>query len=594
MTEVSLRIAFVTDGEAFHGASPEERALGGSETALVQVARSLSRRGHEVFVYCRCPAPGDYHGVIYFDRKDLVRAAWEERWDVLVISRFFAALDLPLQAGLRVLWNHDILDKPRALAARLNRADLLLTLSEFHAQDYARRLPACAPKLRRTRNGLDLNLLARAAQGVRRAQGKVTYVSRPERGLKVLLEEIWPRLKKRLPQLSLFLCGYKVADTPLHPALQREYEKISELIAASADVFVLGALAKEEYYAHLASCQCLLYPCTFPEVSCIAALEAQALGTPVLTSDFFALKETVVTKEFKVPGQPGSPEYNQAFVQRAGELLPDGGQALALAGAAQKIIQARYGWDLIASEWERLFLDHLAAAARNEPEALAASLIIGGDRLAAGLLLGRPLAEIEEGPVPPDAGEEELLDELAGLLLPVLPLEGAQVGVLASDQGRTLAGLSRRLAGVKVREMAEELASEAKYDAVLLRDRLERAEDPAALLRRVRSLCRPQGFIALCVASGAWPLLRPGHAGRQHDLGRRELERLLGGKKATLRFLPQGMVKIEAESLPVGRWLALAPADGGDFSAMDLGSCLRRARPAQPRLLDEVRRAALL
>lgn len=595
MNQTRLRIAFVTDGEPFHGASPEQRALGGSETALVQVARSLAARGHEVLVYCRCPAPGRYHGVTYHDRKDLVRAACEDRWDVLVVSRFFAALDLPLQAGLRVLWNHDVLDKPQALAERLDKVDLLLVLSEFHAQDYARRLPACEPKLRRTRNGLDLELIRRSAKGVAKTPGRLTYVSRPERGLRILLENIWPRLKERMPQLSLTLCGYKVADTPIHPALQKEYARINELVDSSPGVSMLGGLAKEEYYAHLASCECLLYPCTFPEISCIAALEAQAAGTPIITSDFFALKETVVTREFKVGGKPGSPEYIRAYIQRAEELLSDNGRMRSLAARAREIVHERYSWDQIAAEWEKLFLEQMAQTVRLRPEALAASLIINGDRKTASLLLGRPLATVEEGPAPPDAGEADLLDELAGMLLPVLPMSGAEVGVIAADEGRTVAGLSRRLAGIKVREAAEGPEPKPQYHAVLVRERLEREEDPLRLLSRARALCRPGGSILLCVATGAWPLVSPGHAGRQHDLGREEITRLLGGQPIELRFRPQGMVKVDTESLPVGRWLALAPSDiDGPPLSLDLDSHLRRVRPAPPKLLAEVKRAGLI
>ncbi|MGD9123694.1 MAG: glycosyltransferase, partial [Desulfarculaceae bacterium] len=162
MNKSPLHIGFVTDGEPFDGASPEERALGGSETAMVQIARALCRRGHEVQVFCRCPRPGMYQGVRYRHHQDLVRAAAEERFSVLVVSRFSAAFTLPLQAGLRVLWNHDILDKPAALKEHLDQVDICLVLSRFHAWDYTQRLPECAPKLVTTRNGLDLPLLAKA------------------------------------------------------------------------------------------------------------------------------------------------------------------------------------------------------------------------------------------------------------------------------------------------------------------------------------------------------------------------------------------------------------------------------------------------
>lgn len=213
MNPTPLHIAFITDGEPFHGASPEERARGGSETALVQAARALARAGHRVQIYCRCPQPGLYGGVTYHDRKSLVRACPEERWDVVVVSRHFVALDLPLQAGLKVLWNHDILGKPQPLAQRIDQI------------------------------GLDLELLDQANQGVARVPGRVTYVSRPERGLKILLKYIWPELHRRLPGLSLDICGYQMLDTPHEEGWQQKFEEVQRLIAESPNVRVLGALA---------------------------------------------------------------------------------------------------------------------------------------------------------------------------------------------------------------------------------------------------------------------------------------------------------------------------------------------------------------
>lgn len=595
MTRPSLAIGFITDGEAFHGASPEERALGGSETALVQVARALAQRGHRVQVFCRCPKPGLYRGVRYRDRKELVHAAGEERFDLLVVSRFFAALDLPLQAGLKVLWNHDILDKPQELASRLELMDLALVLSGFHAQDYATRLPACVEKLVITRNGLDLELIARASRGVERQPGLVTYVSRPERGLKLLLEKIWPRLKAELPHLRLAVCGYQVNDTAIHPSLQKEYAKIERLLEESPGVEVLGPLPKQAYYRHLASCEALLYPCVFPEISCIAALEAQAVATPILTSDAFALSETVYTPELLVPGEPGSPEYLEAYIQRALELLSDPRRAAESAEAARQQVWQRHDWALIAAEWEALFLAKIEERLASQGPSLAVSLLLGGDRQAAGQVLARPLEVMEEGPVPPDPAEGRLLDELAKLVAPALDraTDQARVGVLAADQGRTAAGLAARLPGAEVEELASPGAA-AGLHALVIRDRLERQPDPAAFLKEALASCQPNGLVVLCVASGAWPLISPGYLGRWHDLGRDELIQLLPGRRMALAFVPRGLVGKGAHRYHAGRWLAVAPVEGPAPGSLDPDAALRRVRPAPAHLVEEVRRAGLV
>ncbi len=595
MSRSWLQIAFVTHGEPFHGASPEEKALGGSETALVQMARALADRGHRVQVYCNCPAPGEYRGVLYRDQSRLVEVAASERFDVLVVSRFFAALELPLQAGLKVLWNHDILDKPQGLGKYRDHLDLALVLSRFHARDYTRRLPALAPKLVVTRNGLDAALLSRAASGVQRVPGRVTYVSRPERGLKLLLEKIWPRLRERMPGLELSVCGYQVSRTELSPRLQEEYREIEGLLRSSPGVEVLGALAKADYYRHLASCQAILYPCVFPEVSCIAALEGQALGTPVITSDAFALSETVITPEFKVPGRPGSEEYLEAYLRRALTLLGDYEATRVLALEAQEKVIRRHDWAVIAGEWEQLFLDWFERRRQEQGRALAASLVLCGDRRAAARLLGHRPGCAENGFVPEDPKEDELIGELALVAKNILPRGGARsLGVISADGGRTARRLQEKLEGVPVRELDPEDEPTPELAAVLIRDRLEREEDPARLLTRARGWCRPGGWLLLCVASGAWPLLSPGYLGRWHDLQREDILNLLPGRQVAMVFLPRGLVGQAPHRYFAGRWLAFARAQGPDPGPLDLEAKLRRVRPAPDKLLQEVQDAGLM
>jgi glycosyltransferase involved in cell wall biosynthesis len=594
----TLHMAFLAAGAPFNGDTPERRALGGSETACVQMARAMATRGHRVRVYCRCSRPGRYHGVQYFDSRDLVSHAGSERWDVVVISRDMGLLDLPIQAGLRVLWNHDLLEEPGELARRLPLLDICLVLSRYHAARFTARLPQCAGHLAVTRNGLDLEFMRRAAQGVKPVAGRMAYVSRPERGLKLLLEEIWPVLRERRPDLELNICGYQVDRSLLEPRLEAEYQQIDDLIASTPGVRALGSLAKGEYYGFLASCQALLYPCTFPEISCLAVLEAQALGRPVITSHGYALSESVLTPGFLVPGRPDSPEYCQRFAELALEQLDPASRAEALAADAARRVHEHYGWDSVAAEWEELFVSRLARRGQEDPAALAAGLVLSGDRSAAEHLLGRALQAPQEGAAPPDPKEELLVERLCAEAARLLAHGSLprRVGVLAGDQGRTAAALAAGLAGVEVRDMdyPESRKADRGFGVVLIRDRLERERDPERLLDRAGSLAAPGGWLLICAATGAWPLVAPGHAGRWHDLGRRELTALLPGRRLEMDFIPYGLVGAGAERYFAGRLLAAVPAGGPPPGRLDADAPLRRVRPAPPALLEEVRRAGLI
>ena len=348
-------IGFYTGGQPFEGDGLERGGgLGGSETAFIQITSALARRGHRVMAFNGCRNPGVYNGVTYHNFTDSLPVLAKEHFDVFVVSRHSAFFNLPFSAGLKVLWNHDTLDNPRELRMVHDEIDLFLVLSEFHKDNFLIRLPLLDDRLVITRNGLDFALIDQAALGCPDPK-KLIYASRPERGLKTLLEDVWPRLHRWNPDLTLYVCGYKIQLQDMPPQLEELYRHIDMLLESTPGLEILGSLGKSEYYRHLGESALMVYPSVFPEVSCIAALEAQALGVPVLTSDSFALSETVVSPQTKISGKPGSPEYVNDYVERAMFLLSNRQELSRIAKESREAVRHRYSWAMIAAEWERLF-----------------------------------------------------------------------------------------------------------------------------------------------------------------------------------------------------------------------------------------------
>jgi glycosyltransferase involved in cell wall biosynthesis len=352
-------IGFYTEGVGFDGRTPTTKALGGSETALVQAARALAARGHGVTVFNNCSKPACYDEVQYLPLGTFPAQAARSHYDVFIVSRFFGFLALPFEAGLKVLWNHDILDNPQALRQVIDRLDLMFVLSRFQRDNYLTRLPRFnETSLIVTRNGVDLELIDDAARGTVRNPSKIIYASRPERGLRVLLESIWPVLLSTRPDLELYLCGYEMNRTKLAPGLAELYDYLDRLVERTPRVVPLGALPKGEYYRHLCESALMIYPCTFPEISCIAALEAQACRTPVLTTNSYALAETVAVPEFLVKGRAGTPDYNRDFIKQALWLL-ESAETAALVEQARTRMENHYTWPVITAQWDRIFDLHL-------------------------------------------------------------------------------------------------------------------------------------------------------------------------------------------------------------------------------------------
>jgi len=351
-----LDIVIYTEGLPFDGAAPFERALGGSESAVVFMARELARRGHHVQVFCPCERPGEYDRVAYRDLTDFAAFVDSGSCDVFICCRHLRGLTAPLRAKLNIVWNHDVLVKPvaRQLMSLMYKIDRVFVLSEFHKGTFQHHLGVPEDRYLVTRNGVDLALIDETVEGVERDPNRLLYTSRPERGLDVLLT-MWPELKRRRPELKLAIAHY---DNPGADAQMADYlDTLKRTAEHLPDVTLLGALSKRDLYREIAASSLVVYPAVFPEVSCISALEAAACGTPMVASRYAALKETVADGEtgLLVPGDPHSEEYQSEFAAAVAGLLADEARLAEMRHAARRRVKARYQWREIAAEWEALF-----------------------------------------------------------------------------------------------------------------------------------------------------------------------------------------------------------------------------------------------
>ena len=372
-----LDLVIYTEGLPFDGKTPFERSLGGSESAVVFMARALAGRGHRVRVFSRCERPGDYDGVVYRDLADFPDFAEAGACDVFICCRHLRGLAAPVRAKASIVWNHDIL--PRQLAQQLNslmfKVDRLFVLSEFHRSQFERRLSLPADRYEVTRNGVDLVGIDEAIEGVARDPERLLYTSRPERGLEQLLA-MWPELKRRRPGLKLAVAHY---DNPGADAQMRAFlDRLHQTAEALPDVTFLGPLSKRELYREIAGSALVVYPATFPEVSCISALEAAACGTPMVASRYCALKESVVDGEtgLLVPGDPHTQEYQERFIAAVDCLWQEEDWLADMAEAARQRIEERYQWSDIAAEWEALFEQMVNRPGAGERQTVSVCLIV--------------------------------------------------------------------------------------------------------------------------------------------------------------------------------------------------------------------------
>ena len=336
-------IGFVTGGLDFNGNTIYEKALGGSESAMIYMAKEIAKLNNEVTVYCNCDKPGMYDGVDYRPLQSYLSDD-KSQFDTLVVSRFTDYLALPLDTKMNILWCHDI--DSNNFKDALGVADGIFCLSDYHRSLFNEHYKV-DPKdwIWVTSNGYDQTIETKPLSWEQKKNNYI-YASRPERGLKLLLEKIWPEIIEKNPDAVLHICGYE--HTLGRPKeIEELYTEIDGILQYSTNIRKVGHLPKQQYYKLLASCAYMVYPTDFPEISCINAIEAQYNKCLIVTSDKFAMSETVKT-DTKIDAEYGSDEYVKKFLSVLDKYQ---GKTYEQEVDKGKELIKSYSWENVAKSW---------------------------------------------------------------------------------------------------------------------------------------------------------------------------------------------------------------------------------------------------
>ena len=343
-----------------------ETSLGGSESALVYMARELALLGHEVTVFTGFEDVADcgmYDGVRWEDAEKMLAVSTAIEYDVFISLRMFQIMDEAIRAKCRIIWNQDVLTMPREYCGSLWQVDQLYYVSSWQQQHYQEFLPASCKELGyATKNGIDLATVDQAVAGVERDPNKLIYISRPERGLFPLLE-IFEKMNKDRPALELHVARYYSMYEP-NPNVKKICDEADRRMAHAENVHYLGNLNKHDLYKEIASSKLMLYPGVenFNETSCIAALEAQACRTPLICSAKGGLNETLHAQAgSRIEGDAHSEEYQTNFIRNAFFLMDHDNFYQSSQDAGRTWVENHYQYKDIAAEWsdqlDRFFAD---------------------------------------------------------------------------------------------------------------------------------------------------------------------------------------------------------------------------------------------
>ena len=381
------------------------KSLGGSETAAIQVAEELARQGHHVTMFCNTDRPHAYGKVNYMPMgwipngqgggfpKGFIDFARMMPFDLCIIERIPAFLGFDIQSKVNFLWQHDLATKsgPSQFHPQLWNIDKIFVLSEFMKKQYQSVHGGQDQLYHITRNGVDLARIDAAQPVTPRDRFRLTYTARPERGLGILLQRVFPEILKLEPRAKLYVSRYD------DPATLPLYQHLDSVMKQYGDKIVnLGNLGKEKLYENYKASRLYLYPSDFEEVSCITAMEVGACGGVFIGPWRGALPETcrdshVLIRDDGTPPlisdavEPGfkgvGDGFCKAMAKKAVELMHDDAQWGALSARGRAAAE-RWQWADVAADWVRLAHERIAERS-NSPVRLVKHFLVHSDVVAA-------------------------------------------------------------------------------------------------------------------------------------------------------------------------------------------------------------------
>lgn len=346
-----MRIAFYAaqSGKPWNGDTLAHSSLGGSETAVIYIARGLAALGHEVIVFTR-DVPGVFDDVVYMPFEKARNTLYTLPLDILVCSRDPLPLIWQHRAAATILWHHDMPNQPMPAPT----VDVFVSQTQ---QRYYEQF-GLVPEGRGVTiyNGVD-NALFLPPAAVRSLTAEDTvrlaWTSNPERGL-WHAAEVLRLVKQQFPHTNLHVFGRNSVY-----GWDSSYEGNFLPLVWEDGLVLHESLSKADLAVALQQMDMWVYPTWWPETYCIAAVEAQAAGLPIVASNLAALQETV-RGGVLVGGNVSEAGHLERFAETVLNLLhaPQTRTQAQLAGLQ---LAKQMDWSIQVGAWQTLLEKLLAS-----------------------------------------------------------------------------------------------------------------------------------------------------------------------------------------------------------------------------------------
>jgi len=263
--------------------------------------------------------------------------------------------DLLEKDKINILWMHHFVNQKEAknLESKdfVNKLDWIVYNSNWNLEQHLNYFKVPKDKSLVIRNAIEkISFIEKPTDKI-----SLIYHTTPWRGLKILLK-VFKNLN--LENVELDVCSSTIIYGKKFDAiLGKKYEELFNDCKNTKNVNYFGFLKNEEVIEKLKKVHIFAHPSTWPETSCIAAIESMAAGCEVVTTNLGALNETC-SPFGKIINFEKNPEdlekkYRETLIDSIKNFWSEKTQKkLKL---QRETINSTYSWDVRSNEWEKFF-----------------------------------------------------------------------------------------------------------------------------------------------------------------------------------------------------------------------------------------------
>lgn len=337
--------------EDWYADTPSTTGIGGSETAVVEVARGLADMGWKPIVFNSAGIhEGEHDGVTYSYWE---RFRSENPSDVFVSWRNPTVIHEQPNAPERWLWCHDLHYGDRLTEEIANKYTKVLAVSPWHEQ-YMKGLYPFLQNTDYVENGVHLENFEGKEPFNR---WRFVYASSPDRGLATLLK-FWPFIRKMEPMAELHIFyGWEsfLKTAELHaPDLYRMHDMIMQM-GSQPGVVWRGRVPQKELAREFMAADIWAHPTSFLETFCITAVEAMAANLKIITTAHGNIPYVVGEAGICLRGHAGSIAYGRAFLEIVQGMMQDIEFRQQFDGKGPMLAKT-HSWEIALNKWEGLLI----------------------------------------------------------------------------------------------------------------------------------------------------------------------------------------------------------------------------------------------